>query len=153
LLRFVRKSLTDPTWREHVNRRRHSFLWAHMKIIGWLLTRIFLPIIFLGMPIVAAVGCVKDTKTTASLNLQSHQVALLVGFGGGDQCSADGHCIEVTKRTFVIFPQFSIASVSESTKGIEIQSMQGGGILVVLIWVAAGWCTWWSWIRPWMTKS
>ena len=118
----------------------------------WIVPRVFLPMLFIASPIVAILGAQKpDSNAIAALHLNPNESALLIGIGGGAKC-VGRDCSQVSTHTYLIWPGFSGASVTEDDDGLRVTPAPGAGFVVVLVWLVGGWCIWQYWLRP-MTRN
>jgi hypothetical protein len=115
--------------------------WKSLSWIMWLaLTRIFGPLMALGWPLFYAYGLLQPhTLDLEALRLGRGEVALPIGASSA-------------QRSYVVLPRaIATASVSvanESTSGTRtVTENPGDAIIVVLVWVASVYCTWYFWVR------
>jgi hypothetical protein len=113
----------------------------------WIVPRVFLPVLFIACPIVVLFGAQKpDSNAIAALHLNSNEIALLVGVGGGSKCVGET-CSQESTHTYLIWPGLSGASVTEASDGLRVTPAPGAGIVVVLVWLVGGWCMWRYWLK------
>jgi hypothetical protein len=118
----------------------------------WIVSRVFLPILFIACPIVVLFGAQKpDSDAIAALHLNSYETALLIGVGGGAKCVGSS-CSHVSTHTHLIWPGFSGASVTVDDDGLRVTPVPGAGFVVVLVWLMGGWCMWRYWLKQMATS-
>lgn len=117
----------------------------------WIVTRVLFPGITVAAPFVFAFGLLRpDANAISALSLRAHEVALLVGFGGGEKCTTGTtpECSMISNRTYLIVPSLSGAGVIETPEGVQVMRMPGMGIIILMSWVIGGWCVARYWIQP-----
>jgi hypothetical protein len=86
----------------------------------WVMPRVLLPALFIALPAVVLFGYQNpEVGAMAALQLKSGEVPLLVGVGRGFRCVGKS-CSEESTHTYLIWPSFSGASVSETRDGRKV---------------------------------
>lgn len=123
------------------------------RILWWIFTRIWVPLMAIGWPVLATYGAFSPNSSDLTiLKLGRYETAILVGTaGGGSQCDSEG-CVEYpAHRSYVIFPTFVVrpsAFVVEDGEPPRVEEEAGAAIVVIAIWLACLWGTWHYWVRP-----
>ena len=131
------------------------------RIIWWIFTRIWAPLMALGLPLIALYGVYHPRAADmAALHLSGGEVPLLIGeaSGGfigvameGQECSTPPCAPDPPQRSYLVLPRvFSNAAVTvveDRTTGVTARDQKGYALLVFGIWVTCIYSTWYFWIR------
>jgi hypothetical protein len=130
--------MNDPWWRTTI------------RILFWFVTRLFLPVVAIATPAVAAYGALHPRAADiAALQLGRNEIALFIGRAGDSECGPNGAtpCAPVLRRTYLIAPRMDVSAVSEVAGSISVTTGRGGGFEVLAIWLIGVWCAWHYWFR------
>jgi hypothetical protein len=115
--------------------------WKSLSRLMWLaLTRILGPLMALGWPLFCAYGLLQPRALDLdALRLGRGEVALPIGSSSA-------------QRSYVVLPRAiptaSVSIVSESSSGTRtVTENPGDAVIVLLVWVASVYCTWYFWVR------
>jgi hypothetical protein len=126
------------------------FDWLHTlgRVLWWVTSRVYAPFIAIGLPIMILYGWVVPNQADlAALGLQKHEVAMLVGAGaGGTTCSGSGDCQSVpSQRSYIVIPRVfrdaAVVSVSRTAPTSTTESVSGGALIWLAMWMACTYCT------------
>jgi hypothetical protein len=95
----------------------------------------------------------------SALTANTGQVPLLIGVAqGGTSCTPDHRCTSVpAQRLYIVipraFPTMSVSVVEGSDSHLEVSEHIGLALLVVAVWGAWIYGTWYFWVRPLVKAS
>jgi hypothetical protein len=114
--------------------------WKSLSRLAWLaFTRIFAPFMALGWPVLIAYGLLQPhAQDFDAMRLGGGNVALLIGSSAA-------------QRSYIVLPRAlttaSVSVVNDASGTPTVTEHPGHAIIVLLLWVAFAYCTWYFWIR------
>ena len=118
------------------------------RVLWWTISRVYAPFITIGLPAVILYGWVVPNQgNIAALTLGEHEVAMLVGAGaGGTACDGSRDCQTVpAQRSYIVIPRVfrdaAVVIVLRTTPTAITESISGGALIWIAMWVACAYCT------------
>ncbi len=117
------------------------------RILRWVFVYVFAPMMALGFPILIAHGLLNPrADDLRALDLGLSEVALLVGVEGGGHHFGATDSASGESRSYIIVPRAimdpELVSVTELNGTSVAQSLEGGALIVLLVWLACAYATW-----------
>ena len=121
-----------------------------LRFTWWAFTRVFPPLMALGLPLLAIYGLL-DTGSDdlSALRLRPGEAAVLVGITAGPTCTSGQLCDSPSQRAYLIVPRvFSTNVVSSVVHANPPHVVEDRAALVFpAIWCLCIFGTWYYWIR------
>ena len=132
------------------------------RILWWVLTRVFSPLMALAWPVLIIYGfTVPRVVDHTAMHMRHGEVAVLIGTAGGDltaglaslnpTCRNPAAC-SLGQRSYVVLPRAlsdaAVTAVDDTPAGTVVTVEPGSAILVFLVWAACSYGTWRYVIRP-----
>lgn len=117
------------------------------RLLRWVFGYVFAPMMAFGFPLLIAYGLIfPRSDDLRALNLDSSEVALLVGVEGDDGHFGATRGATGGGRSYVVIPRAftdpEILGVTTIDGRSAAQSVRGGAIIVLLTWLACAYATW-----------
>ena len=109
------------------------------------------------LPVLVVYGITNSKSSDlAPLNLQRHEVAVLVGYAGGEVCRADLPCDTRFQRSYIVFPRVlsngATMEVNENNGTVTVSQYRGGAVLTLAVWLICVYGLWYFWIRLFLKR-
>ena len=133
------------------------FAWVPtlFRVVWWVFSRLWVPFMAIGWPLMICYGAIWPREADmVAVRHSGHEVPLLIGQAwGGSACTGNDPCIVVpANRSYLVFPDVltnaAVTIVEDGSQGPTVTDMPGYALLLVAIWFACSYGTWYFWVRP-----
>jgi len=134
------KILSDPWWKSTA-----YFVW-------WIFTRIGAPMMAILLPVLVVYGFISaDPASLAPLNLKRSEVALFVGYAGGEACLYGHPCNTYQQHSYIVIPRVfsngATISVNDNNGVVTVTEDNGDALITIALWLLCVYGLWYFWVR------
>ncbi len=123
-----------------------SFVRSYLRFFQVALLYVFVPLMALGLPLLAAYGALSPFEgDRAAMSAEQSGVPVLVGVGSGDEScvlAERTRCVP-PNRTYLVFPRFlsngGVSVVNKFSDSTRVESLPGYGLLYFGVWASCAW--------------
>lgn len=125
------------------------------RVVWWILSRHWAPLMALGWPALALYGAISPRAAdVAAIHQIGGAAPVLIGIAGGwgDCHKAEPCAASLANRSYLVFPDAltdaAVTVVEEARDGVVVRSERGVALVVLAVWLVCIYVTWRLLIRP-----